>query len=412
MERKIYLIDVILIVLLLFNESFFYLFSSTNLTVITSIFSILLGLCGLIQRNKYPKIMICFIVLALIGNVLSICYSTYAYSQGMVAGLGNINRYFIYLSYLFFYPYYSNRDNLNRLLKLIVNISFIIAILCIVQAFLYPKIVFFKDYAVRDGNIRLYAVTSLLSNVSISFLIYEFMKNKKVVAIVKLLTIFLAIVFGFRSRGYIIFTALSIVLSIYLYLLVFGKNKTKSAVKIFSPIIILGIFFVGYLIFDETINSIANEIETSSGSGATRVNELIYYFGCLKENIIFGLGTVTGDLAKDVYGTNLYWYYMEDTGALSVIFKLGIFGIAWLLNYFIIIFGSIKRSLKQKNSFVFVISVYLAVSTTVGIFYNNDIASRGTIFLTVIAMIMLSEVWSKKGVLSNDIYSDTNVSKS
>ena len=384
--------NILFVLILLINDSFFYILFETNTTILVSLISIVLFVL-LFLKHKIPfdadfSWMIVLLILMMLASVL---YSCFIYEQSIFSGLGNINRYFIYLLYFVFMTIY-NKNGRIKLLELFSNLAVIIAIVFLIQRLLYPNIVFFKNFVIRNGQIRLMVNTSVFFY-AVALFVTKILVYHKSRDVLKLLVIILAIIFCVQSRGELMFYFIASISTILFYTFVYSKKNIKHYLVIFMPIIIIIAIMAFFNIFDNILSSLIYELN-NGGSAITRVNEIIYYYNLLKENFVFGLGNLTGDLADKIYGTTQYYFYTEDIGILVIIVKNGLIGFIWLLLYFVLLFIKLKKNRYDKISFTLLI-FYLSYVLP-SFFYSNLIFDRQNIFLNSLLLSIFSHESNRK----------------
>ncbi len=393
---------ILFLVLLLINDSFFYLFSETNLTFIVSAISLIL--CVFSFDTKYIKSFIFLVPLLIIICGVSIIYSNFAYGQSIIEGINVCHRYLIYLLVLFYLKQIKKESTVNCLIRIVVNVAVVFAIIAFIQYFLYPNVVFFKEYTTRNGNIRLFVNSSCVT-FSLIYLLGKIFQEFKTIDLFKLIFLFLFIIFVNQGRGEIMIFFISLVILIFVKVFLSLNKTSRTILLILSPIILAGFLFLFMVLFRNQIDSLLKEINAGSGSGFTRVNELLYYSNLLFKSPVFGIGTLSDDLALKYYMTDELHYYMEDTGVLEFIFKNGLFGLIWIIAYFCFIFKAMITFYKFKKFLYFYIVLYYTLISIIGIFYFNLITSRqyafmNTLFFSIIYIEFRACINLKKQVVN------------
>lgn len=379
--NKINFFYVFFVLLLLINDSFFYLLGETNLTFIVSIISLFLGIITFNTKNL--KNILCLFPFILIICGVSIIYSNIIYGQQIIEGIYVCHRYLIYLLVFFYLKMVKKESTINSLISIVINVAIIFSLIAFVQYFLYPNIVFFQSYSERNGNIRLFINTSSVT-FAIIFLVGKLLNKLDIANFTKLLILFLFIVFVNQGRGEIMIFFISFVALLIIKGFLKLDKTSRSIIIVLSPFIIICLVFLFFLLFKNQIDSILHEINAGTGSGFTRVNELVYYSNLLSKSPVFGIGTLSDDLALKYYMTDKLHYYMEDTGVLEFVFKNGIFGLIWIIIYFYFIIKSTIVFYKTKKFSYFYMCLYYLFISFIGVFYFNLITSRQYIFMNTL----------------------------
>ena len=126
------------------------------------------------------------------------------------------------------------------------------------------------------------------------------------------------------------------------------------------------------------------------GSGATRMNEMNYYFTQIQGKEAMGLGLLRGgsSLADKVFRTDLH-YYIEDLGLLGFVLQTGIIGCIWVVWALFAVgkrISLLRKCGKEDTQLISIVLVMLLVVTLIGFTNANYIIARSTILF--FAMIL------------------------
>lgn len=388
-NNKILVSDIVVVILILLNDSFFYLISDTITTPLAAVFSIILFLYSIINHYKRPKTISLLIYSLLAIQVISVAYSTFKYGQDYLSGLFNTYRFFIYLSFFYLYNHYSSREKLVHLLELVSKLSVIVCLVILLQYVLFPSVIFFHKFAVRNGQIRLYMVTGIRCLPVVVYNLFLFLEKKSKKGIFRFIIILLGTYLGNGTRGSLMMYIVVSALTIFIFYYTFSNRNNKLVWLISLPILIVLVGGLFYYVNYQGIQSIQTEVQSNSGSAATRMNELIYYYDLLKKSPLLGIGTLSGNYADVIYGTLQHWYYIEDTGDLIIVFKYGLLGLVWLLSFLMYVMTRVKKSKHEEDRMMFFFSVYYICWIIIGISYSATLTSINSIFYTCISFVIL-----------------------
>lgn len=326
--------------------------------------------------SKYLINAICII------GVLNIVYCWVIYKQNIIDGLMGIYYFGLFFSYYFFYNYFiKNYERIGKANSYILTMSVIVSIVAIAQSLFFPYINLF-EFTIRNGRMRIWgtAMSFFAEIIGIAYLL-KGKANIKIKIIVGVLIF--ALVYVSQSRGGIILLFVAVIITSMKKTINSGSRKKIN--KMFSFLIVLG---VGLLALSKTeywnqIFSFADEIQKGTGSGATRLNEMNYYFIQIKGKELMGLGLLRGGslLADKIFRTDIH-YYIEDLGILGLMLQTGILGCVWVIWTIISMIGKIKQLRRIENDdakHVSYVLVMLLVVTLVGITNTNYIAARTSI---------------------------------
>lgn len=326
--------------------------------------------------SKYLIDAICII------GLLNIVYCWVIYKQNITDGLIGIYYFGLFFSYYFFYNYFGkNYERIGKANSYILTMSVIVSIVAIAQAVFYPYINVF-DFTMRNGRMRIWgtAMSFFAEIIGIAYLLNG-KTNSKIKITVGVLIF--ALVFVSQSRGGIILLFVAVIIAFMKKSI--NSRSRNEIIKMFGLLIILviGILALSKTKYWDQLFSFIDEIQEGTGSGATRLNEINYYFTQIKGKEFMGLGLLRGGslLADKIFRTDLH-YYIEDLGILGFILQTGVLGCIWILWIIISIVRKIIQLTKIENyeaRHVCYVLVMLLVVTLVGITNTNYIAARTSI---------------------------------
>lgn len=366
-----YRTDVSIVLLILLNEDFF------NINILKKDYHlILLGYCILlfivylikvlnkkvIDKNNFIKniSLILFIVFIEVIN------SYYINKQPIKYGVISIQIFFRYLIYFYLIVQLKSNNMINKLKTIIIYMGNFASILYIIQASLYPRIIFLDvAYSYRDGHVRFYTGISIIIFALIINLNEIIIKNKKV-NIVFLIINSVYFIFVCRTRN------INISLIFTFLIIYFINPKIRSIInksmKILIPLtLILSIYLLNNNIRNIDIiddKNVIQEIKSKEGSAYFRIKEIEFYMEQLKENKWLGLGFYSDSYYGTYYimGRNQN-FYTVDIGIIGFLYHVGILGTVIFLYPIIKVF-KLSRKIKDSDNILFYefTSVFILIS--------------------------------------------------
>lgn len=413
MGKKISVSKFMIIVLLLCVCQFFALFRTSgfiykadliNLTVIifSAIFIIVLGTQRKIKVTYLGKYF-WWMLLSIAVWIIELMYSWYSYKAYGQSFTQVVASSFGDLAVILLLPLSILQENSNDkdLLKNLIKVfGFILALLSILQVFLYNYGIVFLDIAnssSRYGGLRL-NLSGHFITIALIITLFDFVEIKSYKNIIFLVTNIIALFYALKTRSEIMYVGLAIFFVIVLFL----KNKPA---KIF--LISVAIIAFVLIIINGSFDSFFEEIDSDSGVNM-RYSAIDYYWKQFCEHPIFGMGfiksnTTNAHLQELLYGPLYYgrirYYYRDDVGIIGIINAKGCFGLICYLSGLLLMLKqivAIYKVNKRKYTWTFAVFFYI-VLCSINIVYVNYL--RISTFLVVMALInhyYISEVKERK----------------
>ena len=329
---------------------------------------------------KYPSKYL-INAMGIIG-LFQILYCKIVYNQSILDGASGIYFIALFLSYYFFYNYITqDYERINILNDKILIIAASVSVLCILQSVLYPHINIF-EFSMRNGRMRIpgTAMSFFAEIIGITYL-YNGKATTKRKILVSILVF--ALIFVSQSRGGTILLFCAAVIALIKKLI---DSKSKQSMVLLFAFVLGLVALLAILSKTEYWNQIfsfVNEMQEGSGSGATRMNEMKYYFLQLQGNEAMGLGLLRGGsiLADKVFRTDLH-YFIEDLGLLGFVLQTGVIGCIWVVWAVLAIvrkISKLRKIGKEDTRLIGTVLVMLLVVTLIGFANTNYIIARSTI---------------------------------
>lgn len=371
------IIKILIMILLLIIENFFYLFNKANFPIsyndLAFIVFILL-VVFIIVKDKDLKLIIdrkniFFLFIPLIIIILIFMSTFQAYfkvAQPLYLGI-RPQRYLF--SIIFLYPLIKLLKDekmllyMKKSLKLIgLSATFIYSI----QYLFINKIKFLNIYeTIRFGEVRLH-FESIIIDITLFLIINELFKNRinkkeRLIKLIEICTILFY--YFFVIKGRLIVLGISITLIVLIYIL---KYKNKIIIIYISLYLLFGVFFIiHYEIKDNIIynyyTNIMEEIFNNSGNYQIRNLGKNFYEERIKENPLLGYGFLNELYAgnEKILGLE-YNYYLNDNGLTAIKVLYGYTGyILFIVIYLYLFLRSIK--IIKFNIFYFSYFLYLGI---------------------------------------------------
>lgn len=369
--------------LVLLQERFFFL-TGNNLVMVISICGLLIFIKKwnrLLQRNYVFNLLI---IAYFIIQVYGIFLAYFRYNQPLSTGFIGTHYIFIYGFYFLFVDWF-RRGNEERKLEVIKNafifFGVLFSILLIVQALIYPTVIFSLSYSIRNGlRVQGCQIIQFSFVVAVCDAIYSFRPQK----IIPIAIMGYELFFVNQSRNVILLMSAIIIFLFYRRLKESSMKKFIIAI-LFIPILVLATWNMG---LGDVISEIVLELQTVDGTSGMRVNELMYYLDLFKKSKYWGIG-ILGDqfpLRSTIYGINV-GYYMEDIGVSAFVFKTGILGLLWLIFYL----KKLGKMVKYTSGWIKLLTVFIFLKTIFSMFFSVSFIfdiKEGLIYLVILlAMI-------------------------
>lgn len=403
MKKKNVIMKIILALILIIEENFFYLINpkllkisgSFNINdinlIIILIFSIYIYLNtkkSKIKINKFSKIIPIFILILIWTSSIQ---AKILYNQPLSLGL-RPQRFLLTL--LFIFPLYrllneyNMRDDIIRLIK---NIGVIAASIYSIQFILIDKLNFLYVYRTyRFGEIRLH-FESLLINIAIFIILQELLfENKRFKKNIKniiylIITLFYTIVV-IKGRLILIGIICSIIITILI-----SKNRYKIICIYFLLLGCIGIWgVIGYQMEDNIMykyyNDIRDDIVNNTGNYAIREHGKKFYLEAVKNNKVLGIGYL-----NELYNNNMEilgihkGYYLIDNGITAIIYLYGYLGFVIFILIFLYLLKKSWRLVKRKNNIYFSYYIFILIisQNILPLYWGN-----GPLILSILISLM------------------------
>lgn len=296
-----------------------------------------------------------FIILGIIITLIISLFSMILYKENII---DTFTAWYYYLEFLYIFPILfiiKQKNGLEFIAKVIINISILYCIVSCLQEFVYlrngtlflPGL--YKDnYSFRDGYLRL--ISYNVNQIAFIFLCSKFWntKNKKIRNFIYIALEFFAQVYAYHTRSMQI---------IYLFILAFSYLISHRNNKVIRIIIIVIVAIVGFHLFDINAFLETFSIDSMNGTGLSTLNRLgaiSYFWSRFLHNPFFGNGYIREsrmDLRTILHGGSTAYgnstFYYSDVGIIGVLGKTGILG---FLLYLLLIVFMIKVSFKLYRS--------------------------------------------------------------
>lgn len=379
MKKNEFIIKIMLVLILIIEENFFYLINP-NLLKIAGVFNIndinliilLILSIYIFLTTKKTKIKISkFIIMITVSIFLLIWTSSIQakilYNQPISLGL-RPQRFILMLFAVFpIYRILTIYNMRNIIIKLIKNIGIIAATLYSIQYILINKIKFLYVYqSYRLGETRLH-FESLLINIAMFIILQELIFNNKKITkniknIIYLIIILFYTIIVIKGRMILI----GVIGAISITILV-SKNRHKIIISYFLVLVCIGIWsVVVYKIEDNIVykyyNDIKNEIVNDSGNYAIREYGKSYYLEQIRNNKILGNGYL-----NELYDNNKYilgidkGYLLIDNGITSITYLYGYLGFLVFVLIFSYLLKKSWKLMQRKNIIYFSYYIFILI---------------------------------------------------
>jgi hypothetical protein len=315
--------------------------------------------------GKFGGWIISLYLILLISGISSI----FNYEFKATSVLWECLTFFILLMYFPIVEYLKSVERIERLIQISELILSILAILFIIQYFLYNRggldVVFLQlDGIITDTYIlrpylplRIYSVFEGTSRIFVLIAAYRCIKKKFKhckIDFITLLLLLAAIVLIDQSRTYLLTILFGIIV------IVFVEYKKYISIRQVFMYFLGVIAGIGFSV--SKITSIFYTVSENEGSVWARLDALKYYMGVIQEHYFWGLGITipekTSVWYKYIKGTEGYYNY-DDIGIAGVFFSLGIVGLIWYLLLFVYFIRIVSMTKHNKALSVAALVVFL-----------------------------------------------------
>lgn len=351
------------------------------------------------QKFLFRRVVLYYILI----NIVSLVVTNIQFGQPIVLGILRYKYIFVVLLY-FPLCMMIYRVGTEKIKKLIVTLTSFLSFVYIMQAILYPNIIFLNvNYADRFGFTRFYdgayfIVIGLF--ITISYLYANYNKSGKLKYYLAFLLQISYIVFVAQTRSSII-PILGIIILVLLSRLSF--NNVLSYFKVLAMLIIGLIILMPYI--TDVINSIKTDVARTDGSAQIRVQAKEYVAEKIKENPIFGTGLYNAQYEEGQWiNGSIYKYYAEDIGIKGFIFQYGYVGMILylvMIGRFLYLSFRIFKYNREKGILYVIFCAYSCLQMPFTVTLNVD----NTLIYLVMFMALIQIDYNK-------IYNEANNSVS
>ncbi|WP_026692798.1 O-antigen ligase family protein [Peribacillus kribbensis] len=387
--KKSTLITFIFLIIIFLNERMFY-FNDINNSLHVTLLLIITFVAFLLNSKQFLTRKFMFkevITLYIIINIISLITTNLQFGQPLLLAISRYKYVFVVLLYIPI-TLMIGKIGTESIKKLIVKITSCLSLIYIIQALLYPKVIFLKvSYADRFNFTRFFDGAFFITLglfLTISFIF----KNKGLINNIKYYFAFLLqiiyIIFVAQTRNAIIPILLIIII---LLLLKLKLNNVASFFKV-GIVLIAGIIFLAPYVLN-IFDSVLYDINRTEGTAAIRSQAKQFIEEKIKEKPIFGYGLYNNNFFEGQYITgSINKYFAQDVGIIGFVFQYGYIGLllyVWMLIR--IIFYSYKLFIINQGISVFYLSfcLYLCLTSAFTITLNVD----NTLIYLVIFMALL-----------------------
>lgn len=401
-SKIIELIIYIIVLLNLYVNYFFNISMSSPvwITMVLSTVCLVLTILATRKWNKVDKAVFRFsniyIMLTIVVVFIEFIYSMFKYGQKFGEVMACANSYF-YLLLLYPLIYLFKCRGVNKVLKNIMWITFIVLFAYLLQAMLYNiKGIILWDKLVntewvRNGKLRL-GTTCLGAFVSLySFYLYLTEENKKKY-LYCILAVFSIIYCTYVNQGRIVSMSLA---GAYVFMYLYKK---RSSVK---QIIVVITFVIGLCIclnsstFSDFVGSFSLESEMGGGSTYARLISINYYFENEDWNNVLGMGFIADNTTERylilhrTIGSDEAYY--SDLGVLGLYFNIGLCSlIVFGMFYGRLIYAILKgcKVIASEKVLVSGMGIYITISSVSLLLFSASGVLAVPFFMSVIEIFI------------------------
>jgi len=320
------------------------------------------------ELGRYGILVLFFLIMAFFGIV-----NAFWHGQPLILGV-KAAKYFPLI--LIYFVVVNKEFDIDKFLKYLVLLSFLVSIVMLVQFFLWGKF-YFVHFTLKElgkmrlGRPRIIVGGNLIALVGVISL-GMFLKQKRFIYL-------LAYLYSFVYTVYLTQTRMLIFAMLICGVLLFILNLNTTS-KVVSAIIVALCFAVpcGFVAFKYirqigVVKLTELDIKKKRGSFEARIRALKYYFNEIKKSPILGHGLINYNWEKSPFrvlqNRNIY---LSDIGITSLLYKFGLMGGIWLILCVFMVFRDILKNrdacLDVGAYFLFIISVM----ATLDFFIKND----------------------------------------
>lgn len=374
-------IYVTIIILILCNESVFFLlgrsvpFHIIMLGILITIIYLIIGILALKRKNKFNKPYFSNSIALIIATCIFEIINAYIINgQPLILGLQSIQFFFRYLFYFYFILNISNREQVDKIKKIIMTVGVIASFIYILQSIFYPKVIFLDIiFGERNGFVRFYDGMYFVLFSTFITIDYCLKKKSKRIYIYLLIEFTYFILVAQTRNVFIAFLTSTILIWII-------SRDFKIKTKYITIIILISVFMLNIVNYSNDIdflgiNSLSNELMQGTGTGGFRYKEIDFYINKLNENPLLGLGFYSDSYEKTYYimGRDKQ-YYSGDIGIIGFIFHVGIIGAILCLNVLVksykLLFLS-KKALGFRYYYMWYMVVFISASLPFGVYIQD-----------------------------------------
>lgn len=384
-------IGLLFIGLFLLQERLLYQID-TSLVMLISITGLIILLLKpqkfFLQKYIFGWMIFVLMLIELYGIILAYFH----YRQNPIIGLIGTHYIFIYAFYFVFVDYLGKGNsykNLEVLKNIIIKLGLLLAVLLILQSFIYPVEIFKLAYGYRNGlriqgcHFMQYAFVVATCDLINCF------TRKKIVSVI-IMGYYLIVLNQSRN---VILVSFIVFLFIF-YRKMYERNKKWFVIGVLIlPIILIVSWNYG---IGSILGEVLREAQNIKGNVGMRVKELKYYYDLLKDSHYLGIG-ILGDrfsLRNSIYGT-AQGFYLEDIGISAFVLKTGVIGLLWFIAYE----RKLINTIKKTDSWIKYLTIFLALKTILSFFFSVsfifDIRDGLIYFVIILSIIDVNA--SKKG---------------
>lgn len=371
---------IILVILLLIDTSFMYLFEfpsfiSTYMNNYQKLFLVvvIIGLTILYAKKIINKRYVFTYSMFLLSFmfIIAIILGVLRYNQGIKAVLSQGIYILVPFAYFLLNSFINDKKSLIDFENIIVIFGTIQALLFDIQYLIYNMfgIVFLNIdinksiLSARFGQIRIYESSYLLifaTILSISFIFRVKEKKLKILYIISTLINSYYLLSVLKSR----IATVSIVCIIILLLLIKKRSSLINRIGV-----IISIVIVMLLLTNTTYGKLYIEsMDTSSENVRERATE--YYIEQIKKIPITGVGFINASTSNELKSLVMgpkNIYYRDDVGIINIVYTFGAIGVIWYILIIVKMIRCIIRSILRKTclvNYIELIVIFIFILTT------------------------------------------------
>ena len=337
------------VLLILINESFFYLISCDTTFIVSLIGLGLSPLCLVFLLRKSYTFR-AWVVVYFLCSVVAVIHAGIRYGQPLFNGIYNSHFIFIMpLYFVFVELMHTDRDKTIAMciLETVVWVGVCFSVLCILQSLLYGRGVAFMNIIAQERNDRLRFIqgTALVETALIAAWGLFLARNKAK----WLAAVIICLAYGILvNQGRAFLTNQVVYLTIG-FLMSSRRSKWITATIAGSYLLLALLFFWEQIVSNGALHdnflSMFQDFFQGKGSAGMRLKELIYYADMAMKTPFFGIGSLgsSWDMTKYLLGTKTHWYYLEDIGVIGYVLQYGVLGLCVTVSLIVKCIGQVRR---------------------------------------------------------------------